>query len=121
VREYHGLTFAYMGPPDRQTRLPVYDVLENLADGESFFADDGSFGVGGPVEVDFNWLQHWENVMDPFHVRYRHVSTTAMRAPNGAPASARTSGPYGPASSMWWVGQGGLRKVRKHCRIVFQV
>lgn len=73
LREYHGLIFAYMGPPDRKPAFPVYDVLENRGEGESVFADDRSFGAGGPVELDFNWLQHWENVMDPFHVPILHA------------------------------------------------
>jgi phenylpropionate dioxygenase-like ring-hydroxylating dioxygenase large terminal subunit len=62
-----------MGPPDRKPAFPVYDVLENRGEGESVFADDRSFGAGGPVELDFNWLQRWENVMDPFHVPILHA------------------------------------------------
>jgi phenylpropionate dioxygenase-like ring-hydroxylating dioxygenase large terminal subunit len=73
LREYHGLVFAYMGPPERKPAFPVYDVLEELGEGESVFADDTSFGAGGPVRLDFNWLQHWENVMDPFHVPILHA------------------------------------------------
>ncbi|MFF4598876.1 Rieske 2Fe-2S domain-containing protein [Amycolatopsis sp. NPDC001319] len=73
LKEYHGLIFAYLGPPDRKPAFPVYDVLENLGEGEAVYADDKSFGAGGPAEVDFNWLQHWENVMDPFHIPILHA------------------------------------------------
>jgi nitrite reductase/ring-hydroxylating ferredoxin subunit len=73
VREYHGMVFAYMGPPDRRPAFPVYDVLESLGDGEFVIADDKSFGGGGPEVLDFNWLQHWENVLDPFHVPILHA------------------------------------------------
>ena len=72
--EYHGLLFTYMGPPERKPAFPVYDVFEDpLAEGEAIIADDTSIGSGGPVICDFNWLQHWENVMDPFHVPILHA------------------------------------------------
>ncbi|ASR34569.1 phenoxybenzoate dioxygenase [Prauserella marina] len=72
VREYHGLLFAYLGPPDRKPAFPVYDVLDDDSFG-TIIADDNSFGGGGPAELDFNWLYHWENVLDPFHVPILHA------------------------------------------------
>lgn len=74
VQERYGLIFAYMGPPEKQPVLPRYDVLENLNPGEFIEADDSSIGSGGPVIVPCNWLQHYENVMDPFHVPILHGS-----------------------------------------------
>jgi nitrite reductase/ring-hydroxylating ferredoxin subunit len=74
VEERYGLIFAYLGPPEHQPLLPRYDVLENLAPGEFVEADDSSIGSGGPVIVPCNWLQHYENVMDPFHVPILHGS-----------------------------------------------
>lgn len=73
LREYHGLVFAYLGPPDRKPAFPVYDVFENLDEGEFVLADDTSYGGAGPETLDFNWLQHWENVVDPFHVPILHA------------------------------------------------
>ena len=73
VREYHGMIFAYMGPPDRKPAFPVYDVLEELSEGEFVLPDDKSLGGGGPAVLDFNWLLHWENVVDPFHVPILHA------------------------------------------------
>jgi hypothetical protein len=63
-----------MGPPGKQPILPRYDVLENIGPGECLEADDNSIGSGGPVIVPCNWLQHFENVMDPFHVPILHGS-----------------------------------------------
>jgi len=63
-----------MGPPERQPPLPRWQVLEELDEGEIVEADDRSIGSGGPVIVDCNWLQHWENVGDPFHVPILHGS-----------------------------------------------
>jgi phenylpropionate dioxygenase-like ring-hydroxylating dioxygenase large terminal subunit len=74
IKELYGLVFAYMGPPEKQPVLPRYDILENLEPGEIIEADANSIGSGGPVIVPCNWLQHFENVMDPFHVPILHGS-----------------------------------------------
>ncbi len=82
VEERYGLVFAYMGPADRQPPLPRFDVLDELADGEFVEADDSSIGSGGPQVVPCNWLQHFENVMDPFHVPILHGSFSGMQFTN---------------------------------------
>ncbi len=74
VAERYVLVWAYMGPPERQPILPRYDIFERLAPREFLEADDTSLGSGGPAIVPCNWLQHWENVMDPFHVAVLHDS-----------------------------------------------
>lgn len=73
VEEQYGLLWAYMGPPDKKPVLPRYDTLEELAPGEQLIVNDQGVGGGGPAVLDFNWLQHWENVMDPFHVPILHA------------------------------------------------
>lgn len=72
VQELYGLIWAYMGPPDKQPVLPRYEALERLDDGEMLEANDRSIGGGGPQILDFNWLQHYENLVDPFHVVVLH-------------------------------------------------
>lgn len=74
VRERYGLIFAYLGPPALMPVLPRYNLLENLQPGEHLESDDSSIGSGGPAVVPCNWLQHFENVMDPFHVPILHGS-----------------------------------------------
>ena len=74
LEERYGLVFAYLGPPGKKPLLPRYDCLEELAQGEFVEADDSSIGSGGPQIVPCNWLQHWENVVDPFHVPILHGS-----------------------------------------------
>lgn len=74
VRERYGLIWTYMGPADRQPLLPRYRLLEELDPGEVLDTDDRSIGSGGPVIVDFNWFQHYENVLDPFHVVVLHAT-----------------------------------------------
>jgi nitrite reductase/ring-hydroxylating ferredoxin subunit len=72
VEERYGLIFAYLGPAERKPFLPRYECLEVLEAGEFIEADDSSIGSGGPRIVPCNWLQHWENVVDPFHVPVLH-------------------------------------------------
>ena len=72
VEERYGLVFAYLGAPEKKPRLPAYDALEELGPGESIDADDTSIGSGGGVIVPCNWLQHYENLMDPLHVPILH-------------------------------------------------
>jgi len=72
VREQYGLIFAYMGPPERKPVLPRYDCLETLDEGEFIDADDSSIGSGGGAIAPCNWLQHFENVLDTYHVPILH-------------------------------------------------
>ena len=86
VEERYGLIFAFMGPPERKPVLPRYQCLDVMDDGEFVETDDSSLGGGGPQIIPCNWLQHYENVVDPFHVPVLHASfsgaqfTTAMAA-----------------------------------------
>ena len=74
VEERYGLVFAYFGPPEKKPVLPRYECLEVLAPGEFVEADDSSIGSGGVVIAPCNWLQHFENVVDPYHVPILHGS-----------------------------------------------
>ena len=74
MEERYGLIFAYMGPPSKKPVLPRYECLENMDEGEFVEADDTSIGGGGPAIIPCNWLQHYENVVDPFHVPVLHGS-----------------------------------------------
>jgi len=72
LREYHGLLFAYLGPPDRKPAFPTYDTLDEVEAGWEVVADDNNIGLEGPV-APCNWFQTHENVMDPFHVYILHA------------------------------------------------
>jgi len=78
VEEQYGLVFAYMGPPAKKPVLPRWDVLEELDEGETVLAHLTSYGAGtqdDPSEIaPWNWLQDWENIMDPHHVAVLHTS-----------------------------------------------
>jgi phenylpropionate dioxygenase-like ring-hydroxylating dioxygenase large terminal subunit len=68
LREYRGLIFAYMGPPDREPVFPIYDT----------FDIPGVRLVPTSWVYPVNWLQARENGMDPAHTAFLHtiVSTT---------------------------------------------
>jgi phenylpropionate dioxygenase-like ring-hydroxylating dioxygenase large terminal subunit len=78
VEERYGLVFAYLGPPEKKPVLPRYECLEVMGPGEFVEADDSSIGSGGIVIAPCNWLQHFENVVDPYHVPILHGSFSGM-------------------------------------------
>ena len=82
VQERYGIVWAYMGPPARIPLLPRYDTLERIDPGYRIVASGSSFGAGGDHTVEVvpcNWLQDWENIMDPFHVPILHTSFSTVQ------------------------------------------
>lgn len=79
VEERYGLIFAYFGPPEKKPLLPRYELLENLAEGEVVVADDTNLGSGGFGIAPCNWLQHYENVVDPYHVPVLHQAFSGVQ------------------------------------------
>ncbi|MBX3551711.1 MAG: aromatic ring-hydroxylating dioxygenase subunit alpha [Pseudolabrys sp.] len=71
VKEYKGLVFAYMGPPEKMPPLPVYDVIENLRPGERLIPS--GWTPGRKYVWPCNWVQVKENAMDPVHTFYLHT------------------------------------------------
>ncbi len=82
LAERYGLIFAYMGPDEKRPVLPRYECLEKMDDGEFVEADDTSIGGGGPAVIPCNWLQHFENVVDPYHVPVLHGSFSGPQFTN---------------------------------------
>jgi len=82
VQELYGLVWAYMGPPDKKPVLPRYSSLEDVGPDQKLIAVNGSIGAGGDATVDIvpcNWLQDWENVMDPFHLPILHTAFSGVQ------------------------------------------
>ena len=69
VREYKGLVFAYMGPPEEEPPFPIYDTCEI----------DGGELVPYEVTQPCNWLQIAENSMDPMHVVFLHTRVNIVQ------------------------------------------
>ena len=79
LEERYGLVFTYMGPPDRKPALPRYECLDNLEPGEMLESNGKSIGGGGPEIIPCNWLQHFENIPDAFHVPVLHGSFSGVQ------------------------------------------
>lgn len=78
VREYNGLLFAYLGPPDRQPAFPRYDIFDELGEDEEIVVVD-HFAFGGPTEAPCNWFQTHENSADPYHVFVLHNTNSGSQ------------------------------------------
>ncbi len=63
AREWMGLVFAYMGPPEKVPAFPVYDAFER---------PDAEYVHRYRVSP-CNWIQVRENEMDPIHLAFLHT------------------------------------------------
>ncbi|HVV95129.1 MAG TPA: aromatic ring-hydroxylating dioxygenase subunit alpha [Hyphomicrobiales bacterium] len=82
VEELYGLIWAYMGPPEKKPVLTRWDNLETVGPDEKYYATGASIGAGGDDLVEIvpcNWLQDWENIMDPFHVPILHTTFSGVQ------------------------------------------
>jgi len=72
--EYGGLVFLYMGPPDVEPPLlPMLDITDTRHRDDVVLVgkrlwDDHALGY----VRDCNWLQHYENAADPYHLVVLH-------------------------------------------------
>ncbi len=96
VEERYGLVFAYLGPPEKKPVLPRYECLEVMGPGEFVEADDSSIGSGGIVIAPCNWLQHFENVVDPYHVPILHGTFSGPQFVEQMAAFPKVKFEYGP-------------------------
>lgn len=71
VREFKGLVFAYMGPPEQEPPFPILDTMDGPAD------ELVPYSLHSPC----NWLQVSENAMDPFHSVFLHARVTGAQFP----------------------------------------
>ncbi len=74
AREFGGLVFAYMGPPDKEPTFARFDTLERP--GWDLFAYR-NMSRGAVAEC--NWLQIQENAMDPIHTAFLHSTISGRQ------------------------------------------
>ena len=74
AREFGGLVFAYMGPPDKEPVFPRFENLERP--GWRLFAYRNR-SRGAVAEC--NWLQIQENAMDPVHTAFLHSTISTQQ------------------------------------------
>ena len=82
VQELYGLVWAYMGPPEKKPVLTRWDTLETLRPDQKIFVTGSSTGAGGDDTVEIvptNWLNDWENIMDPFHIPILHTTFSGVQ------------------------------------------
>ena len=77
THEFGGLVFAFMGPLEKQPDFPLYDVVD--VEGRDDVVLRGvrvweDHGVG--FVRDCNWLQNFENVVDPYHLLILHTQNS---------------------------------------------
>jgi phenylpropionate dioxygenase-like ring-hydroxylating dioxygenase large terminal subunit len=73
VEERYGLVFVYMGPSDLKPAVPRFDALEDLGEGEKYYASwPVPFAAITGMPSDFSWLNIYENGADPTHVAWLH-------------------------------------------------
>ena len=74
AREFGGLVFVYMGPPDKEPLFPRFDILERKG-WELFAYRNMSRGAAAAC----NWLQIQENAMDPVHTAFLHSTISGRQ------------------------------------------
>ena len=71
--EYGGLVFVYTGPPGTEPLFPMYDIIDIRHRDDVVLRGMrlwGDYSVG--FVKDCNWLQHYENIVDPWHLLVLH-------------------------------------------------
>jgi phenylpropionate dioxygenase-like ring-hydroxylating dioxygenase large terminal subunit len=72
VQEYHGLVFAYMGPPEQQPPFPILDTFEF----PGFRLELGDLDTN---IKPCNWLQVQDNVVDIAHEVFLHARVSGLQ------------------------------------------
>lgn len=71
--EFGGVVFIYMGPPEKKPLFPLYDIIDTRYRSDVVLKGMRIWGDHSIGYVrDCNWLQHYENVMDPWHLSILH-------------------------------------------------
>lgn len=72
TKEYRGIIFAYMGPPDTLPDFPILDTYED-------YHNENSELVPYSLYYPCNWLQIAENTQDPVHSCFLHTSISGAQ------------------------------------------
>ncbi len=70
TREFSGLVFAYLGPPEHRPAFPVYD---------SYAVPGHTLMPAASFEMPCNWLQVKDNSMDPVHTAFLHALSSGYQ------------------------------------------
>ena len=73
VKEFDGIIFAFMGPPEKIPEFPHYDAYETPYDKRS------------PYKINYNcnWIQVLDAIMDPVHTSFLHGQSSGIQFSKG--------------------------------------
>ena len=73
IKEFNGIIFAFMGPPEKIPEFPHYDAYETPYDKRS------------PYKINYNcnWIQVLDAIMDPVHTAFLHGQSSGIQFSKG--------------------------------------
>ena len=73
VKEFNGIVFAYMGPPEKIPEFPHYDTYEI------------PYSKRSPYKINYNcnWIQVLDAIMDPLHTSFLHGQSSGIQFSEG--------------------------------------
>jgi hypothetical protein len=73
IKEFNGIVFAYMGPPEKIPEFPHYDAYEI------------SGMTRRPYKINYNcnWIQVLDAIMDPVHTSFLHGQSSGIQFSTG--------------------------------------
>ena len=73
IKEFNGIVFTYMGPPEKMPEFPHYDAYEipNI--------------TRRPYKINYNcnWIQVLDAIMDPVHTSFLHGQSSGIQFSEG--------------------------------------
>jgi len=73
VKEFKGIVFAFMGPPEKIPEFPHYDAYEI------------PYSKRSPYKINYNcnWIQVLDAIMDPVHTSFLHGQSSGIQFSKG--------------------------------------
>ena len=73
TKEFNGIIFAFMGPPEKIPEFPNYDAYET------------SYTKRSPYKINYNcnWIQVLDAIMDPVHTSFLHGQSSGVQFSKG--------------------------------------
>ena len=73
VKEFEGIVFTYMGPPEKIPEFPHYDAYEV------------TYTKRSPYKINYNcnWIQVLDAIMDPVHTSFLHGQSSGIQFSEG--------------------------------------
>jgi phenylpropionate dioxygenase-like ring-hydroxylating dioxygenase large terminal subunit len=127
VVEKYGLAFTYMGPAEKEPLFPHIPLIDKLEGDEIVVPMGGSQPttmmplVLNEGDMDMNWLQAYENFMDPLHLSALHSMINGMQfneyiSKNPEPCKFKSFG----KADISWLGHWNYEKANVTTQAIFQ-